>query len=76
MSLSAPGATEMFQLSPFPPATYVFSYWRSGMTLTRFPHSEILGSTLAWQLPEAYRSRATSFVGFWRHIIRHTPFTS
>ena len=26
------------------------------MTLIRFPHSDILGSKLAWQLPEAYRS--------------------
>ena len=26
------------------------------MTLTGFPHSDIFGSKLAWQLPEAYRS--------------------
>ena len=26
------------------------------MTRARFSHSEILGSKLAWQLPEAYRS--------------------
>ena len=26
------------------------------MTPAGFPHSEILGSKLAWQLPEAYRS--------------------
>jgi hypothetical protein len=26
------------------------------MTRARFPYSEILGSKLAWQLPEAYRS--------------------
>ena len=26
------------------------------MTLAGFPHSDIFGSTLAWQLPEAYRS--------------------
>src|SRR3978361_436551 len=26
------------------------------MTAAGFPHSDILGSTLGWQLPEAYRS--------------------
>ena len=74
MSLSFPGATEMFQLTPFPPAAYEFSRRLPGINPARFPHSEIHGSKLAWQLPVAYRSRTTSFVGFWRPIIRHTPF--
>ncbi len=37
-------------------APYVFRHRRHGMTRARFSHSEIRGSTLAWQLPAAYRS--------------------
>jgi hypothetical protein len=38
------------------PLPYVFRQRRHGMTRARFAHSEIRGSTLAWQLPAAYRS--------------------
>ena len=41
-----------------------------------FPHSEIPGSSLAWQLTEAYRSLTTSFFGSQRHIIRRTLLVS
>ncbi len=51
--ISIPPVNEMFQFTGFASATYVFSYGyrlRGG-----FPHSEILGSKLVCQLPEAYR---------------------
>ena len=35
---------------------YVFRHGRLGMTPAGFPHSDIPGSQLGWQLPEAYRS--------------------
>ena len=37
-------------------SAYVFSWRQHDMTHARFPHSEIFGSKLVWQLPEAYRS--------------------
>ena len=51
--ISVPPGTEMFQFPGFAPATYVFScrYCRS----SGFPHSDISGSKLVCQLPEAYR---------------------
>ena len=54
---SLPVGTEMFHFPTFPhPALYiqagVTSYARA---LTGFPHSDILGSQLVYQLPEAYR---------------------
>jgi hypothetical protein len=44
------------------------------MTRTGLPHSDILGSTLIRQLPEASRSRITSFIGYKRLGIHHAPF--
>src|SRR5437763_5088122 len=35
---------------------YVFRRGSHHMTGAGFPHSDTLGSTLGWQLPEAYRS--------------------
>ena len=50
--MSFPRATEMFQFTRFASHTYVFSMrYPKG----RFPHSEIFGSKLICQLPEAYR---------------------
>ena len=50
--MSFPRATEMFQFTRFASHTYVFSVrYPKG----RFPHSEISGSKLICQLPEAYR---------------------
>jgi hypothetical protein len=66
----------MFQFPSFPRATYVFSGSPLGMTPARFPHSEIFGSKLAWQLPEAYRSHTTSFIGFRRQIIHRALLVS
>ena len=43
----------MFQFTGFASATYEFSYGYPNKG--GFPHSEILGSKLACQLPEAYR---------------------
>ena len=37
-----------------------------------FPHSEISGSKVAWHLPEAYRSHATSFIALLKS--RHPPY--
>ena len=41
----------------------------------RFPHSDIPGSKLATQLPEAYRSYATSFIGLLSQGIHQLPLT-
>ena len=51
--MSFPRATEMFQFTRFASHSYVFTmrYPLQG----RFPHSEISGSKLICQLPEAYR---------------------
>lgn len=55
--LSLPVGTEMFHFPTFPlPALYI----QAGVTGSArrpagFPHSEILGSKFAYQLPEAYR---------------------
>ena len=51
--ISFPPVTEMFQFTGFAPYTYEFSaryLLRGG-----FPHSEIAGSKLVCQLPDAYR---------------------
>ena len=50
--MSFPRATEMFQFTRFASHTYVFSM---RYPLGGFPHSEISGSKLICQLPEAYR---------------------
>ena len=54
---SLPVGTEMFHFPTFPlPALYIQAgVTRSHKRLAGFPHSDILGSTLAYQLPEAYR---------------------
>ena len=51
--ISVPPATEMFQFTGFASHTYEFSvrYSRS----CGFPHSDISGSKLVCQLPEAFR---------------------
>ena len=54
--LSLPAGTKMFQFSALASATYVFSCSCPGTTRDGFPHSEIPGSKLVKQLPEAYRS--------------------
>ena len=51
--MSFPRATEMFQFTRFATMTYVFS--QSYSLRSGFPHSEISGSKLICQLPEAYR---------------------
>ena len=54
---SLPAGTEMFHFPAFPlPALYIQAgVTRSHKRLAGFPHSEILGSQLVYQLPEAYR---------------------
>ena len=51
--ISFPLGTEMFQFPRFASYTYEFSVRYSKKS--RFPHSDIFGSTFACQLPEAYR---------------------
>ena len=51
--MSFPRATEMFQFTRFATVAYVFS--QSYCLRSGFPHSEISGSKLICQLPEAYR---------------------
>ena len=54
---SLPVGTEMFHFPTFPlPALYIQAgVTRSASRLAGFPHSDIHGSKLAYQLPEAYR---------------------
>ncbi len=51
--ISFPRATQMFQFARFASHSYVFTVRYP--LLGRFPHSEISGSKLICQLPEAYR---------------------
>ena len=54
---SLPVGTEMFHFPTFPPRTLCVQM-RVTRSLARragFPHSDILGSTLGYQLPQAYR---------------------
>ena len=51
--ISIPLVTEMFQFTRFAPNTYEFSVWYR--LLGGFPHSDISGSKLVCQLPEAFR---------------------
>ena len=55
--LSLPVGTEMFHFPTFPlPALYIQAgVTRSHKRLAGFPHSDTLGSKLAYQFPEAYR---------------------
>ena len=54
---SLPVGTEMFHFPTFPlPALYIQAgVTRSHKRLAGFPHSDTLGSKLAYQFPEAYR---------------------
>ena len=58
--ISLPLATEMFQFTRFASHTYVFSV--QYLLLGGFPHSEISGSMLICQLPEAYRRLSRLFI--------------
>jgi hypothetical protein len=51
--MSFPRATEMFQFTRFASHAYVFSM--RYLSLGGFPHSDISGSMLICQLPEAFR---------------------
>ncbi len=55
--LSLPVGTEMFHFPTFPlPALYIQAgVTRSARRPAGFPHSDTLGSKLAYQFPEAYR---------------------
>ena len=55
MSLSFPAGTEMFQFPAFALLTLYIQVRVTAGCAVEFPHSEILGSTLVCQLPEAYR---------------------
>ena len=71
--VSFPRGTKMFQFPRFPPT---FRCGCLGMTPGGLPHSEIPGSQLARQLPGAYRSHATSFIGLWRQGIHRVPLVA
>ena len=53
---SFPEGTKMFQFPSFASSTYGFSIGCHRINHDGFPHSEIPGSMLVRQLPEAYRS--------------------
>ncbi len=56
MLFSLPVGTEMFHFPTFPlPALYIQAGVTGSKCPAGFPHSEILGSKLVYQLPEAYR---------------------
>ena len=57
MLFSLPVGTEMFHFPTFPlPALYIQAgVTRYARALAGFPHSDILGSQLVYQLHEAYR---------------------
>ena len=71
------------QFFSFPPLTemFYFSGYASddlrrqiiAVFAIGFPHSVIPGSKLARQLPEAYRSHATTFIASTSQGIHHTP---
>lgn len=52
---SLPTGTEMFHFPALPPTPYEFRCWSHAITRARFPHSDILASTLGYQLHQAYR---------------------
>ena len=54
--LSIPLATEMFHFTRSSPYSYVFTVQYVRITAHGFPHSEISGSKVAWDLTEAYRT--------------------
>ncbi|HBB37784.1 MAG TPA: hypothetical protein DCZ47_01320 [Candidatus Magasanikbacteria bacterium] len=54
--LFIPLATEMFHFTRSSPYSYVFTVQYVTITRHGFPHSEIPGSKVAWDLPEAYRT--------------------
>ena len=64
---SFPVGTEMFHFPTFPPTTLCVQAEVAGHDsgISRFPYSDILGSKLVYQLPEAYRSlpRPSSALG-------------
>ena len=57
MSLSVPPGNEMFQFPGFALPTLCVQVGVTAGLAAEFPHSDILGSTLVCQLPEAYRRR-------------------
>ena len=52
---SFPVSTEMFHFPTFPLPTLCIQVGVTRSSLAGFPHSDILGSKFAYQLPEAYR---------------------
>ena len=64
---SLPAGTEMFHFPAFPPTALCVQAEVAGHDsgISRFPYSEILGSKLVYQLPEAYRrlQRPSSALG-------------
>jgi hypothetical protein len=64
---SLPEGTEMFHFPPFPPTALYIQAEVAGHDsgISRFPYSDILGSKLVYQLPEAYRrlQRPSSALG-------------
>ena len=55
--LSIPRGTKMVHSPRLASPSYVFTRRYRSIMSCRFPHSEIHGSKLAWQLPVAYRSQ-------------------
>ena len=64
---SLPVGTEMFHFPTFPPTALYIQAEVAGHDsgISRFPYSDILGSKLVYQLPEAYRrlQRPSSALG-------------
>ena len=53
---SFPQGTEMFHFPWYPTVPYVFRHGQRGIPHVRFPHSDIHGSKVAWDLPVTFRT--------------------
>ena len=65
----------MFQFPRFPPPCLWVQQGVTGYCPAGFPHSEILGSTLA-AAPRGLSQLATSFIGAWRQGIHREPLVA
>ena len=52
------------------------SMQRPHTTVARFPHSDTLGSTLSWQLPEAYRSLSRPSSAYYAKASTMRPYNT
>ena len=66
----------MFHFPRNPHTRYTFTSWYHPITGSRFPHSDTLGSTLSWQLPEAYRSLSRPSSAYYAKASTMRPYNT